>query len=393
MIKNGYQGDYLISVAKKLKEIKSDQFYKDKGIISNLLNSNRELDDETFTDLLIDTIKTELVWSKLVRKVEIALSRGKEVILMGDFNRPLQLPTPSYGTKLLLDWEKTGQVTILNKKHVHTRIDPATKKGSTLDLGVISINLKPHVTGFKVDTNREWTPYAMSKRTKRVAKRFSDHLGVKMSVRMKKVPDEWKANKEIINFRNTEGWELYRTAKDKAVDEIAEIANNRDLTIDEVRERIRSIDKRLQRESFGTTWIKPRRTTGGKPKPKRDADELFKEHLNELLKRTDTGAGADINRKFWKLKEKVVVPKVGPAEPSCINDPNTGELITNKEQIKSTSLAHCVKILTKNQIRECDKEELERKEENHRKIMEKKKNDNGEYILERKLYKMVLKEI
>ena len=60
MIKNGYQGDYLISVAKKLKEIKSDQFYKDKGIVSNLLNSNRELDDETFTDLLIDTIKTEL---------------------------------------------------------------------------------------------------------------------------------------------------------------------------------------------------------------------------------------------------------------------------------------------------------------------------------------------
>ena len=92
-----------------------------------------------------------------------------------------------------------------------------------------------------------------------------------------------------------------------------------------------------------------------------------------------------------ETEKKVVGPKVGPAEPSCINDPNTGELITNKEQIKSTSLAHCVKILTKNPIRECDKEELERKEENHRKIMEKK--DNGEYILDRKLYKMVMKDI
>ena len=70
---------------------------------------------------------------------------------------------------------------------------------------------------------------------KRVAKRFSDHLGIKMSVKMKKVPDEWKANKEIINFRNAEGWELYKTATDEAADEIAEIANNRDLTIDEVR--------------------------------------------------------------------------------------------------------------------------------------------------------------
>ena len=93
---------------------------------------------------------------------------------------------------------------------------------------------------------------------------------------------------------------------------------------------------------------------------------------------TDTGADfKDTNRKILELKEKVVGPKVGLAEPSCINDPNTGELITNKEQIKSTSLAHCVKILTKKPIRECDKAELKRKEENHRKIMKKK--DNGEY--------------
>ena len=121
--------------------------------------------------------------------------------------------------------------------HIHTRIDPATKKGSTLDSGVISINLKPHVTGFKVHTNREWTPYAMSKRGKRVAKRFSDHLGVKMSVRMRKIPDEKRANKEIINFRNSEGWELYKIATDKAADTITKIAKDKSLTIDEVREK------------------------------------------------------------------------------------------------------------------------------------------------------------
>ena len=55
----------------------------------------------------------------------------------------------------------------------------------------------------------------------------------------------------------------------------------------------------------------------------------------------------DAHRKIWKMKEMVVGPKVGLAEPACINDPNTGELITNKESIKSASLAHCVKILTK----------------------------------------------
>ena len=88
----------------------------------------------------------------------MALSRGEEVIIMGDLNRPLQLPNLSHGTKLLLDWERTGQVKILNNEHVHTRIDPATKKGSKMDKKVISSNLQSTVTGFKVITNKEWSP-------------------------------------------------------------------------------------------------------------------------------------------------------------------------------------------------------------------------------------------
>ena len=90
-----------------------------------------------------------------------------------------------------------------------------------------------------------------------------------------------------------------------------------------------------------------------------EADELFKEHLDDLLKMTDAGGDfKDEQRRLWKLKEKV--------EPVCINDPTTGDLITNKEEIKSKSLAHCVKILSKNPIRECDREELKRKEKNKR---------------------------
>ena len=64
---------------------------------------------------------------------------------------------------------------------------------------------------------------------------------------------------EIINFKNTEGWETYKTATDNAANEIAEIANDRELTIDKVRERICLIDEKLQRECFGTIWIKPKR--------------------------------------------------------------------------------------------------------------------------------------
>ena len=59
-----------------------------------------------------------------------------------------------------------------------------------------------------------------------------------MSVRMKKISDEKRANKEIINFRNKDGWELCKAASDKVADTIIEIAQDKSLTIDEVREKI-----------------------------------------------------------------------------------------------------------------------------------------------------------
>ena len=63
-----------------------------------------------------DNMTIERVWSSLTYKVEGALGRGEGVIIMGDMNRPLQTPRPSFGTKLLMEWEESGIVSILNKK-------------------------------------------------------------------------------------------------------------------------------------------------------------------------------------------------------------------------------------------------------------------------------------
>ena len=84
-----------------------------------------------------------------------------------------------------------------------------------------------------------------------------------------------------------------------------------------------------------------------------------------------------VNKRMWKLKELLYRPKVGNSEPSCINDPASGDLITDKETIKEVSLRHCYDILTKNKIRECDKAELEVKKELHNEIMNK---DNKDFL-------------
>ena len=44
-------------------------------------------------------------------------------------------------------------------------------------------------------------------------------------------------------------------------------------------------------------------------------------------------------------------PKIKAQETMAINDPSTGELITDPEQIKEVSLQHNLKILTKEKPR------------------------------------------
>ena len=61
-------------------------------------------------------------------------------------------------------------------------------------------------------------------------------------------------------------------------------------------------------------------------------DYLDCEELNELI---ETGASyKDVNRRIWKIKELICGPKVGHSEPACINNPVTGDLITDKDTIK-----------------------------------------------------------
>ena len=55
------------------------------------------------------------------------------------------------------------------------------------------------------------------------------------------------------------------------------------------------------------------------------------------------------------------------------------------------SLEHCCKILTKNEIRECDKQELKEKEDLHKEVMNRDTKD--EYNLDIKMYYKVLKRI
>ena len=59
MIKNGYQGEYLISIADSLKQIESDKFYSSQEEVSILINPEKE-EDEAFTDKIVEAVHSML---------------------------------------------------------------------------------------------------------------------------------------------------------------------------------------------------------------------------------------------------------------------------------------------------------------------------------------------
>ena len=114
-----------------------------------------------------------------------------------------------------------------------------------------------------------------------------------------------------------------------------------------------------------------------------------KEELYELI--AEGASTKDVNNKVYRLRDLLNGPKIKPSEPTCINDPVTGELITEREDIKQKSLEHCVKVLSKNEARIKDAEYHKKVEENRKFIMNKDNKD--EYELDKPLYYKVLKRI
>ena len=82
------------------------------------------------------------VQARLEEKIEEIKAWGEECLLIGDLNRNVDKPTELPKTRLMQTWFDSGKVELLNNPKVHTRIDPVTGRGSTLELAVITPGLR-----------------------------------------------------------------------------------------------------------------------------------------------------------------------------------------------------------------------------------------------------------
>ena len=129
-------------------------------------------------------------------------------------------------------------------------MDPATGKGSLLDVGITSKNKT--VTNCEVDTDKKLTPFSMSKKAqKTILQKFTDHRSFSFNVTLPCILTNNK-KKPIINFKNPEGWENYKKVSDAHAQSIRDVIDN--ITdINELRIKINIINMEIQVKSFGIT--------------------------------------------------------------------------------------------------------------------------------------------
>ena len=127
-------------------------------------------------------------------------------------------------------------------------------KGSLLDLGIASTNIRQAVTNFEVDTDNEWTRHYKNEH-KTIAKKSSDQRSISLNMTLPCILTNNK-KRPVINFNNPEGWERYKKVSEEYVKEIPDSVDNIQ-DINEFRIKIHIINLEIQLESFGITWEGP----------------------------------------------------------------------------------------------------------------------------------------
>ena len=169
----------------------------------------------------------------------------------------------SYGGGLVRDLLATGDYHMLlnlnlTKGGPWTRICPGTGNLSCLDLSIGSTKLLPFVWRVLVDSERMYTPRRPLTKGGRITVKYTDHYGVVVDLEMPMaeeeptVPPGWNTNKPG-------GWEAFKEAGEKHAEDIQEIVDNEEYTIEEMMEKIEKINTKMKWIPFSKT--KPRTKT------------------------------------------------------------------------------------------------------------------------------------
>ena len=195
----------------------------------------------------------------------------------------------------------------------------------------------------------------------------------------------------MINYSNNEGWARYISMSNSKAREMEEIIES-EKDIQAIERKLNILDLEIQARSFGIVWRTPGTGKKTKKRENRELNLLYKEQQEELEELIRQGLmGKDLNQKIYKMKTAIQGNKIQPQEATAINNPVTGELITDEDEIKEVSLDHNVRILTKDTPRPEDEAEIAENKKLHEEIMSGSNKDA--WTLDNGTWNLVTKKI
>ena len=181
--------------------------------------------------------------------------------------------------------------------------------------------------------------------------------------------------KPFINTNDQSKWANFSTISDNHAEQMLEIISEND-DVNIINIKLGILNFLMLIEYFGLSWKKE---SSKKKKIKKDYlefHELFDLQFTEINEMINEGSSStSLMNKIYDVKKKINGPKVNSQGSRAINDPTTGDLITNAEEIKRVSLEHNLKILKKNKPRVGDIKETKEKTDNQNDIMNKDDKD------------------
>ena len=216
----------------------------------------------------------------------------------------------------------------------------------------------------ELDKEKNFTPIRVLKQKKNIVTIFSDHFSLK--ILLKGIPRriETDENKTVWNLGKPNGWEVYKASTNEVSDKIASIAEDDNLNINSVMTKINAIETKVKFKAFGKTKpsmktsikeskCKPRckMSTCQQCKNQKQKDEETHmrqtQKMESAIQRIKESKQGRVGNVFM-LKKYIAGPNKTPQESAAVRDPNTGELLVNKEDIKKATLKYCVDNLQNN---------------------------------------------
>ena len=330
-------------------------------------------------------------WKGLRKDMEGIRARNELCCLIGDLNKlvgigqfgvPGNHPEVSLGGRLLKDLLETGNWTLVNgmKQDIvqggpFTRKDPASGKGSCLDLFIVSRELLPYVKSMKIDSKREITVARAVRMGDIYSNVYSDHYSCILTLEnLPRIQERRGENKVMWNLAKEGGWNRYSILTDEC-SEAFEKAIDQEDTIEGKWKKFNKVLDKVKFKAFGKVTSGTSKKKGGIEEDEVSIEEREKALFEEGVKRCDKEI-EEIKKiktskagKIWEIRKRIIGGKKATLEATAIMNPDTNKLVVSKHEIKRVTLNYCKKTLENNEPEKGFEDAMNKKREYLRKKM------------------------